>query len=118
MSHDNEEREFAEKLAQLMDLSGTKGKVTVEVVIGSNESDQFDIADTEDWTLEQLQAKLQELQDKLDNLEGFEPDEDEDSEDTYCEWEDKCSDLQDAINDLEDRIAEMQASQDKRQGNN
>lgn len=112
MSYEDEERDFAEKLAQLMELSDTRGKVTVEVVLESDEFDGFDISETEGWTLDQLQTKLEELQDTLDNLEGFEPDEDEDGEEAYCEWEDKCSDLQDAIDDLEDRIAEMQSPQE------
>lgn len=112
MSYEDEERDFAEKLAQLMELSGTSGKVTVEVVLDSDGFDGFDISETEGWTLDQLQDKLKEFQDMLDNLEEFEPDEDEDGEDAYCEWEDKCSDLQDAIDDLEDRIVEMQAPQE------
>lgn len=66
----------------------------------------FDIDDTEGWSLEELWEKYYEIDDTLGVLECEEPPEEED-EDAYDEWFDKCRQLRDMLDDLEEVIDEF-----------
>lgn len=65
----------------------------------------FDIDDTEGWSLEELWEKYYEIDDTLGVLECEEPPEED--EDAYDEWFDKCQQLRDMLDDLEDVIDEF-----------
>ena len=65
----------------------------------------FDIDDTEGWSLEELWEKYYEIDDTLGVLECEEPPEED--EDAYDEWFDKCRQLRDMLDDLEEVIDEF-----------
>ncbi len=65
----------------------------------------FDIDDTEGWSLEELWEKYYEIDDTLGVLECEEPPEED--EDAYDEWFDKCRQLRDMLDDLEEVIGEF-----------
>lgn len=100
-----------------MELANDKIEVTFErtdsgkldiMIRVDDEVESFDIADTDGWTLEQLQSKLAEIRDDLDELEDEEPDEEEVGAEAYELWKNRSAELELIIDSLEQRIAEMQ----------
>lgn len=112
---------FSEDLQKAIELANDKVEVTFErtddgkldvLIRVDDEIESFDIADTDGWTLEQLQNKLAEIRDDLDELEDEEPDEEEVGAEAYEHWENCCAELEQIVDSLEQRIAEMQAAVD------
>ena len=102
-------------IATAMKLAKDKVEITIErteesktetVIRIDEDVDDFDIDDTEDWTLEQLRDKYGEMEDKLDELENDEPD-DEDEE-AHESWEERCDSIRDIMDELEDKIDDME----------
>lgn len=102
-------------IATAMKLAKDKVEITIErteesktetVIRIDEDVDDFDIDDTEDWTLEQLRDKYGKMEDELDELENNEPD-DEDEE-AHESWEERCDDVRDIMDELEDKIDDME----------
>ena len=102
-------------IATAMKLAKDKVEITIErteesktetVIRIDEDVDDFDIDDTEDWTLEQLRDKYGEMEDELDELENDEPD-DEDEE-AHESWEERCDSIRDIMDELEDKIDDME----------
>ena len=107
--------DFEEQVKNAMKLAKDKVEITIERTEGSKtetvirideDVDDFDIDDTEDWTLEQLRDKYGEMEDELDELENDEPD-DEDEE-AHESWEERCDSIRDIMDELEDKIDDME----------
>ena len=102
-------------IATAMKLAKDKVEITIErteesktetVIRIDEDVEDFDIDDTEDWTLEQLRDKYGEMEDELDELENDEPD-DEDEE-AHESWEERCDGIRDIMDELEDKIDDME----------
>lgn len=82
----------------------TNKEVEIEICTGEDRVD-FDIDDTKEWSLEQLQAKYDELESALEELEDEMPS--EENEEVFDAWDEKCEELHDLIDELEDRMDEI-----------
>ncbi len=106
--------DIMKELEAAMEKGDCKVKITIKRMKNkefkidiSTEEDlaDFDVDDTEGWSLERLQAKYDEFEDALEDLEDNMPsDEDEEAFDA---WDEKCEELRDLMDELEDKMDEI-----------